>query len=120
MPKNRTKAEVLIKAADVLVVEVNMEKFTGIPGLRHGVHKVQAGHHIMRHFRVNAHHFRVIEGGDKAKHGACRGQINVTAWFIGLGLDREPQFAGIDPYNKRIDRNSEDNVMAVSGAAPPS
>ena len=23
-------------------------------------------------------------------------------------------FAGIDPYNKRIDRNSDDNVMAVS------
>ena len=39
---------------------------------------------------------------------------------ITLTLDREPQFAGIDPYNKRIDRNSEDNVMAVSGAAPPS
>jgi aminopeptidase N len=31
-----------------------------------------------------------------------------------LTLDRQPRFAGIDPYNKRIDRNSEDNVMGVS------
>ncbi len=29
-------------------------------------------------------------------------------------VDREPRFAGIDPYNKRIDRNSDDNVMAVT------
>lgn len=33
---------------------------------------------------------------------------------ISLIVDREPTFAGIDPYNKRIDRNSEDNVMAVT------
>ncbi|GAM96602.1 membrane protein [alpha proteobacterium U9-1i] len=41
---------------------------------------------------------------------------------IELIVDREPRFAGIDPYNKRIDRNSDDNVQAVSAAAasPPS
>jgi hypothetical protein len=32
-------------------------------------------------------------------------------------VDREPRFAGIDPYNMRIDRDSDDNVMAVSRAA---
>jgi hypothetical protein len=26
---------------------------------------------------------------------------------------REPRFAGIDPYNKWIDRDSNDNVRAV-------
>lgn len=31
-----------------------------------------------------------------------------------LLLDKQPAFAGIDPYNKRIDRNSDDNVKAVS------
>jgi hypothetical protein len=36
-----------------------------------------------------------------------------TITFI---VDREPEFAGIDPYNKRIDRNSDDNVMAVTAA----
>jgi aminopeptidase N len=28
-------------------------------------------------------------------------------------VDREPRFAGVDPYNKRIDRNSDDNVKRV-------
>jgi ABC-2 type transport system permease protein len=28
-------------------------------------------------------------------------------------VDKEPVFAGVDPYNKRIDRNSEDNLMGV-------
>ena len=28
-------------------------------------------------------------------------------------VDEEPKFAGVDPYNKRIDRNSDDNVTAV-------
>lgn len=27
---------------------------------------------------------------------------------------RKPAFAGIDPYNKYIDRNSDDNVVAVT------
>jgi len=29
-------------------------------------------------------------------------------------VDREPAFAGVDPYNKRIDRNSDDNLRRVS------
>jgi len=29
-------------------------------------------------------------------------------------VDQEPTFAGIDPYNKLIDRNSEDNMISVS------
>jgi len=28
-------------------------------------------------------------------------------------VDSEPKFAGVDPYNKRIDRNSDDNVSRV-------
>jgi ABC-2 type transport system permease protein len=33
---------------------------------------------------------------------------------IRVVVDKEPAWAGIDPYNKRIDRNSDDNVKAVS------
>ena len=29
---------------------------------------------------------------------------------------REPLFASVDPYNKRIDRNSEDNVRGIDVA----
>lgn len=36
------------------------------------------------------------------------GRQNIT-----VTVDREPKFAGADPYNKRIDRNSDDNVRAV-------
>jgi aminopeptidase N len=30
-------------------------------------------------------------------------------------VDKKPLFAGVDPYNKRIDRNSEDNDIKVTG-----
>jgi ABC-2 type transport system permease protein len=33
---------------------------------------------------------------------------------VTLTLDKAPVWAGVDPYNKRIDRNSEDNLKAVS------
>jgi aminopeptidase N len=36
-----------------------------------------------------------------------------------LVLDREPKWAGIDPYNKRIDRNAEDNLRKVERVADP-
>ena len=40
-------------------------------------------------------------------------------WFktdnstVVLVVDEKPTFAGIDPYNKLIDRNPEDNLIAV-------
>jgi aminopeptidase N len=30
-------------------------------------------------------------------------------------VDRKPSWVGVDPYNKRIDRNADDNLMAVGG-----
>jgi hypothetical protein len=33
-----------------------------------------------------------------------------TVTFV---VDEKPTFAGIDPYNKLIDRNPEDNLIAV-------
>jgi hypothetical protein len=35
---------------------------------------------------------------------------NSTVVFV---VDEKPTFAGIDPYNKLIDRNPEDNLIAV-------
>jgi aminopeptidase N/ABC-type transport system involved in multi-copper enzyme maturation permease subunit len=32
---------------------------------------------------------------------------------VTLVVDREPKFVGVDPYNKRIDRNSDDNLARV-------
>ena len=33
---------------------------------------------------------------------------------IRIVTKRKPAFAGIDPYNKYIDRNGDDNVVAVT------
>ncbi len=30
-------------------------------------------------------------------------------------VDRAPRFAGVDPYNKAIDRNADDNIVTVGG-----
>ena len=42
-----------------------------------------------------------------------RQRIKTGAQSLTLVLEREPKWAGVDPYNKRIDRNSEDNLKAV-------
>lgn len=34
---------------------------------------------------------------------------------ITVTVDRKPVFAGVDPYNKQIDRNSDDNAIRVTG-----
>ena len=34
-------------------------------------------------------------------------------------VDEKPTFAGIDPYNKLIDRNPEDNLIAVKNKSRP-
>ncbi|MGL1751780.1 hypothetical protein ACSTG9_23350, partial [Vibrio parahaemolyticus] len=33
---------------------------------------------------------------------------------IRIVTKRKPAYAGIDPYNKYVDRNSDDNVIAVT------
>lgn len=35
---------------------------------------------------------------------------------IEMVVDRQPTWCGIDPYNKRIDRNSDDNLVKVNGS----
>jgi ABC-2 type transport system permease protein len=42
-----------------------------------------------------------------------RRPIRTGKQTITLTVDKQPKFAGVDPYNKRIDRNSDDNVKRV-------
>lgn len=42
-----------------------------------------------------------------------RRRITSGTQRLTLVLDRQPRWAGIDPYNKRIDRNSDDNLKKV-------
>ncbi len=46
------------------------------------------------------------------KHRVTSGQHTLT-----FTVDERPEYAGIDPYNKLIDRNSDDNVEGVDEAA---
>ena len=32
---------------------------------------------------------------------------------VSFVVDQQPAWVGVDPYNKRIDRNSDDNLLAV-------
>ncbi len=45
-----------------------------------------------------------------------RRQMKTGEQTITLVVDKPPKFVGVDPYNKRIDRNSDDNITTVSAA----
>jgi ABC-type transport system involved in multi-copper enzyme maturation permease subunit len=48
--------------------------------------------------------------------GLERTSVHSGRQTLRIVADREPKFAGIDPFNKRIDRNSDDNVVAVDAS----
>jgi ABC-2 type transport system permease protein len=52
--------------------------------------------------------------GPKDVIGVQRLPIRSGDQTVRLVVGRLPKFAGVDPYNKLIDRNSEDNIAAVS------
>jgi ABC-2 type transport system permease protein len=61
-----------------------------------------------------------VEPGRKGYSAASilsfnRQDIRSGRQTLRLVVDKEPKFVGVDPFNKRIDRNSEDNVTSVSG-----
>jgi aminopeptidase N len=54
--------------------------------------------------------FSVKDVGYLRLHPLRSGSQTIT-----LTVDKAPVFAGVDPYNKQIDRNSEDNAIKVTG-----
>ena len=46
-------------------------------------------------------------------------RVDHAAATFEMVVDQEPKKAGIDPFNKLIDRNPGDNLVSVSAAAPP-
>ena len=44
-----------------------------------------------------------------------RKPIHTGKQTVTVVVDKVPKFVGVDPYNKRIDRNSEDNLTKVAG-----
>ena len=45
-----------------------------------------------------------------------RRPLRSGAQTVSVTVDRAPRFVGVDPYNKRIDRDSEDNLVKAEGA----
>jgi aminopeptidase N len=44
-----------------------------------------------------------------------RAHLNTGKHTLTVVVDQEPKFVGLDPYNKYVDRNSDDNLVAVAG-----
>ena len=42
-----------------------------------------------------------------------RERVHTGKHTLTIVVDQEPRFAGVDPYNKYVDRNSDDNVQPV-------
>ncbi len=54
-----------------------------------------------------------IEGSDHVLY-MDKHRIDENTMRFEFTVDEEPMYVGIDPYNKMIDRNSDDNIMRVS------
>jgi ABC-type transport system involved in multi-copper enzyme maturation permease subunit len=54
-----------------------------------------------------------VFGADESVLYLEKRHITDTATTIEIAVEAEPARAGIDPYNKLVDRDSDDNVMAV-------
>ena len=85
------EAQILIEAAGLLIVEVDVEQLAGLDGLGDDVTEVQAGHVFVRDFRIDADHLRDDQRRDEAEVRAGRGEVDVAARLVGLGFEREPQ-----------------------------
>jgi len=45
--------------------------------------------------------------------------VQGTGGTIEIVVDQEPRKAGIDPFNKLIDRDPDDNLVSAAAASPP-
>ena len=85
------EAQILIEAARLLIVEVDVKQLAGLERLRHRVEEVQAGHVLVRHFGVHADHLRMRQRGDERQIRGRGREVDVAARLVRLGFEREPQ-----------------------------
>ena len=72
-----------------MIVQIDVEELSGLPGLGHAVHEVQAGHLFVSDFGIDADHFGMIERGNESKIMTGGGHVNIAARFVGLGFQGE-------------------------------
>src|SRR3954471_8886302 len=82
--------QVLVVAGALLAVEVDVEQLVLPQRLRDAVGVVEAGHLLVPGLRIDADHVVVLELGDEGERMPDRGQQDVAAGLVRLGLDGEP------------------------------
>ena len=83
------EAQILVEAAGLLPVEIDVEELARLERLGDAVREVEPGHRVVRDLGVEADHVRMIERVDERQHVADRRQEDVAARLVGLGLERE-------------------------------
>ena len=91
----RAEAQILIEAARLLIVQVDVEQLAGLERLRDGVVEVQARHVLVRHFRIDADHLRMRERGDEPEIRRGGREVDVAARLVRLGFEREAQVVSL-------------------------
>jgi hypothetical protein len=81
----RAEAEVLVVAAGILIVQVDVEQLAGFVRLGDGVHEVEAGHGLVRDLGVDADHLRMRQRRDQPEIVAGRRHVDVAARLVRLG-----------------------------------
>ena len=85
------EAQVLIEAARLLIVEVDVKELAGFDRLRDDVVEVQPDHVLVRDLGIDAHHVGMRQRLDEREICGGRGEVDVAARLVRLGLEREPQ-----------------------------
>src|SRR5690606_29070930 len=82
----RSKTQVLVEAADLLIVEVDVEELAHLKGLGDDVMERKARHGLVGKLGVGAYHIGVIERRDEGEVRTRGREENVAPRLVGLGL----------------------------------
>src|SRR5207237_9482924 len=93
----------------LLAIQIEVEELPRLERLRDAVGEVESRHLIVRDFRIQPHHFRVIERVDERQHMADRRQVNIASWLVRLRLQRKTQIVPLRSHvlAQEVDRIAE-------------
>ncbi len=85
----RAKAQILVVAGVVLVIEIDVEQLACFPGLCYGMQEIDACHMFVSHLRIHSHHLGVVKRLDEGQHGTCCGHVDVPPRLVRFGFQRK-------------------------------
>jgi hypothetical protein len=114
--------QILVVARSVLPVQIDVEQFAVPHRLRDRVRVVQPGHLLVPDLGVHPDHVLVLQRADERQRVAERGQQDVAARLVRLGLDGEPDVISLlydirtkDVQPFRIPRQRGADVLGGTG-----